>query len=61
MALSYLILLVAVLGLILYLFNTQIPVPQWVKVVINVLAVVFVMIYLLQLVGFVGPFPLRLK
>lgn len=50
-----LLIVVVVLGLVLYLFNTVIPVPGWVKTVINVIVCLFVMVWLLELAGFSGP------
>lgn len=55
-----LLIFVVIIGLVLWLFNTQIPVPPWVKTVVNVIAVLIAMIYLLQLAGFSGP-NLRLR
>lgn len=60
MNLTSLLILVVILGLVLWLFNSQIPVPAWVKTCVNVVAVLIVMIYLLQLAGFSGP-TLRLR
>lgn len=49
-----LLVFVVIIGLVLYLFNTVIPVPPWVKTVVNVIVCLFVMVWLLQLAGFGG-------
>lgn len=49
-----LLIIIVVLGLVLYLFNTVIPVPAWLKTVVNVLACLFVMVWLLEMLGFPG-------
>lgn len=51
----------AVIGLVWYLVDTYLPLPPGVKVVIRVFAVLFLIVFLLQTVGFVGPFPLTIK
>ncbi len=53
-----LVILIVLLELVLYLFNSQIPVPPWVKTVVNVLACLFVIVWLLQMAGFTGGFHL---
>lgn len=49
-----LLVFVVIVGLVLYLFETVIPVPVWVKTVVRVLVCLFVMVWLLQLAGFTG-------
>ena len=41
-------------GVVLYLVNTVIPMPYWVKQLINVLAVVFLAIWIFQSLGLIG-------
>lgn len=55
MSLISFVVFIVIIGLVLWLFNTQIPVPGWVKMVVNVLAVLVVIIWLLQFAGFAGP------
>jgi uncharacterized protein YhhL (DUF1145 family) len=50
-----------VIGLILYLINTVIPMPDWFRTVINVIACLIVIIWLLQWIGFAGGPQLRLR
>lgn len=38
-------------GVIIYLVNTIIPLPSWIKTVINVLAALFVFLYVLDFFG----------
>jgi hypothetical protein len=45
-----------ILGVVLYLVNL-IPMPGWVKQVINVVAVLYVVLYALQLLGVWHGFP----
>ena len=40
-----------VVGVLVWLVNTQIPMVAWMKTLINVLAVVFVCLWLLQIFG----------
>jgi hypothetical protein len=54
MPLVQLIIYLIIIGVLLWLVNTQIPMPQWIKTVINVLAVVFVALWLLSLFGIGG-------
>lgn len=51
MTLVQIVVFIVVLGLVLWLFNSQIPVPPWVKTVVNVLAVLFAMVWLLDYFG----------
>jgi hypothetical protein len=45
---------VGVMGLILYLINSVVPMPEWFRTVINVVACLIVIIWLLQWIGFAG-------
>jgi uncharacterized membrane-anchored protein len=54
-----LLVVILVIGVVLYLINNYVPMqPPW-KTVFNVVIVLAVCIWLLQLVGLIGPFPLR--
>jgi len=48
------ILILAVIGFILYLVNTYIPMPDIFRKVLNVVAVILVIIWLLHALGFWG-------
>lgn len=48
-----------ILGLVLYLVNSLIPMPQPVRVVVNVLACLLVIIWLLDAFHVGGPYPWR--
>jgi hypothetical protein len=54
MPLITVIIVLCVVGLVLWLVNTQIPMPAWLKTTINVVAIVCVGIWLLQAFGLVG-------
>lgn len=47
---SILVFLVIV-GILLYLVNAILPMPQWVKQVINALAILFIFLYVLDVLG----------
>ncbi len=55
MSLIVLILVLAVVGLGLYLIETYIPMAPPIKLVIRVVVVIAVVLWLLQLFGVVGP------
>ncbi len=55
MPLVNLILVLAIVGFVLYLIVTFIPMPAPFKQVIVVLVVIVLVVWLLQLIGFVGP------
>ena len=55
-----LVIFLAVLGLVLYLVETQIPMSPPIKTVIRVVVVLCLCIWLLRLAGFVD-IPLRLR
>lgn len=47
---SILVFLVIV-GVILYVVNTVVPMPGWMKQVINAIAIIFILLYLLDAFG----------
>jgi hypothetical protein len=55
MSLISLILVLVVLGLVLYLVNTYIPMDPKIKNIMNVAVVVFLIIWLLQAFGLLDP------
>lgn len=55
MTLISLILTLAVLGLILYLINTFVPMDGGIKKILNIAVVLFVILWLLQTTGLLGP------
>lgn len=55
MTLINLIVILALVGVGLWLVNTLIPMPVWVKKLINALAAVFVCLWVLQVFGLIGP------
>ena len=55
MPLIQLVLVLAVLGLALYLIETYIPMSPPIKMIIRVVVIIAVVLWLLQLIGFVGP------
>lgn len=55
MGLIQLILIIAVVGFILYLIETYIPMPAPFKLVIQVIIVIVLLLWVLQLFGVVGP------
>ncbi len=59
MPLISLILALAILGLILYLINTFIPMDPKFKMIINVIVVIILCIWLLQFVGFNPTIPVH--
>lgn len=56
MSLVQLVLVLAILGFILYLVNTFIPMPAPIKTAINVLVVIVLVLWLLDVFG-IGNFP----
>jgi uncharacterized protein YhhL (DUF1145 family) len=54
-----LILYLAVIGVIVYLLETYVPMPQPFKIAIRVIVVVCVVLYLVQLFGLDLPLPRR--
>ncbi len=55
-----LVIVLVVLGLCLYLVETYIPMSPPIKTVLRVVVILFLVIWLLQMTGFVGPV-LRLR
>jgi len=51
MGLIQLVVILIVIGVLLFLVNTYIPMAQPIKTIINILVVVFVCIWLLQIMG----------
>jgi hypothetical protein len=60
MSVISLLIFVVIVGLVLWLFETQIPTPPWVKTVVRVVLILIVMVWLLSLLGFEVP-RLRLR
>lgn len=61
MSLIGLLLVLVILGVALYFVETYVPMAQPMKVLIRVVVVLFVVIWLLQIVGFVGPTVPRIR
>lgn len=55
MSLISLILVLAVVGVIVWLINTYVPIAQPFKTVINVVVIIVLCLWLLQIFGIVGP------
>ncbi len=56
MSLISLLVLLVIVGAVLYLVNTIVPMPAWLKTVINVIAAVAVFLWVLQAFGlYSGP------
>ncbi len=55
MPLVNLVLVLAIVGFLLYLIITYVPMPAPFKQMIVVLVVIVLVVWLLQLIGFVGP------
>jgi len=56
MSLIALVLVLVILGVGLYLINTYVPMAAPIKTIINVVVIIFVLIWLLEAVGLVGSF-----
>lgn len=55
-----LVVVLVILGVVLYLVNTYIPLAQLIKIIINVIVVLVICLWLLRLAGFTGTwFPAR--
>lgn len=52
-----LLVVLIIVGAILYLVNTVAPMPAWLKTVINVIAAVWVLLWILQGFRLIGPLP----
>ncbi len=59
MSLISLLVAVVILGLVLYLVNEVFPMPAWLKLTVNVLAGLFVLVWVLQSFGFTGSLRIR--
>jgi len=55
MSLIGLLLVLVIVGVVLYLIETHIPMAAPLKTIIRVVVVIVIIIWLLQLIGFVGP------
>jgi hypothetical protein len=55
MSLIYIILVLVILGVCLYLIETYIPMSPPIKLVIRIVVVLFLVIWLLQVLGITGP------
>ena len=55
MSLISVILVLAIIGVILYFIENYIPMSPPIKVLIRIVIVIFVILWLLQLIGFSGP------
>ena len=63
MTLLGLIVLFIIVGLIMYLVNTYIPMAQPIKTLLNVAVVIVLVLYLISAIGLLGPLnvPLRVR
>ena len=52
-----LVVILIIIGVILYLVNTVIPMEPWVKTVINAVVALGVLLWLLQVFGLITSFP----
>jgi hypothetical protein len=59
--LVYMLVVLVVVGLIVYLVNATIPMPPWMRTVINVVVMLFVVLWLLDVMGVVHGFHYRLR
>ena len=59
MTLVDIVLVLVVVGLILWLVNTYVPMAGGIKSLLNVVVFVVVMIWVLQVFGLVGAIPIR--
>jgi hypothetical protein len=59
MTLIDIVLVLIVVGLILWLINTYVPMAGAIKSLLNVVVFVVVLIWVLQVFGLVGPIPIR--
>ena len=55
MTLPNIVLVLVVIGLIMWLINTYIPMAAGIKSILNVVVFVVVLIWVLQLFGIIGP------
>lgn len=63
MTLLSLIIFLVVIGLVLWLINTFIPMDPKIKSIMNVVVVIFVVIWLVSALGLIGPMnqPIRIR
>lgn len=54
MSLVSLIVVLCIVGVVLWLVNTYLPMDQKIKTILNVVVVIFVVLWLLQAMGLVG-------
>lgn len=55
MSLIGIVLVLAIVGVVIWLVNTIVPMPGWMKTVINAVAAIFVLLWILQAFGLTGP------
>ena len=55
MSLIHLVIVLAVIGLILWLINTYIPMQSTIKKILNAVVVIAVILWLLSVFGVIGP------
>ena len=55
MSLVGLILLLVILGVVMYLINTLVPMDAGIKKVLNIAVIVIVVLWLIQSLGLLGP------
>lgn len=51
MPILHIILILIVIGVILWLVNTKIPMQPWVKTLLNVIVIIFIIVWLLKITG----------
>lgn len=56
-----LLVVLLIIGMVVYLANALAPIPAWMKTVINALACLFTLLYLLQATGLWSGFHMRLR
>lgn len=56
MSLIYIILVLVIIGFLLWLINTYIPMARPIKTILNVVVVICVILWLLQIFGVIGSF-----
>jgi hypothetical protein len=57
MTLANIVVVLVVVGLLLWLINTYIPMAASIKSLLNIVIFVVVLVWLLQVVGVIGPLP----
>jgi hypothetical protein len=60
MTLINIIVILILVGLVLWLVNTYIPMAAGIKSLLNIVVFVVVLIWLLQVFGLIGPIPIRI-